>query len=59
MNHLVILPLLGVFASLQLTAQSRDWLRRWWSDYTIILIAALIMALLVARAGALAGAYQR
>ncbi|WP_394730367.1 hypothetical protein [Altererythrobacter sp. GH1-8] len=54
--QIVILPLLGIFASLQLTAQSRDWLRRWWADYTIILVAALIMALLVARAGALAGA---
>ena len=54
--QIVVLPLLGIFASLQLTAQSRDWLRRWWTDYTVVLIAALIMALLVARAGALAGA---
>lgn len=54
--QIVILPLLGIFASMQLTAQSRDWLRKWWFDYTILLIAALVLALLVARAGALAGA---
>ncbi len=54
--QIVVLPVLGIFASLQLSAQSRDWLRRWWTDYTIVLIAALVMALLVARAGALAAA---
>ena len=48
--------MIGILASLQLTAQSRDWLRSWWADYTILLIGALVMAVLVARAGALAGA---
>ncbi len=52
--QIVVLPVLGIFASLQLTAQSRDWLRQWWWDYSVLLIGALIMALLVARAGALA-----
>ncbi|NVE95278.1 hypothetical protein [Altererythrobacter lutimaris] len=54
--QITVLPLLGILASIQLTAQSRDWLREWWWDYTILLVAAFIMALLVARAGALASA---
>ena len=36
--------------------RSRDWLQRWWVDYTLLLIAALAISVFVARAGAVAGA---
>ena len=52
-----VLPaLIGLWATLKLAARSHDWLRRWWSDYALLLGAALILALLVTRAGAVAGA---
>ncbi|WFL78529.1 hypothetical protein P7228_05540 [Altererythrobacter arenosus] len=54
--QIAALPLLGLFASLRLALRSHDWLRRWWIEYTMILLAAFAVSLLVARAGAVAGA---
>lgn len=54
--QIVIPPALGVWVSLKLAGQSREWLRRWWFDYAILLGAALAIAIFVARAGAVAGA---
>ncbi len=51
----VVAPSIGVIAALNLVSRSHDWLRRFWIDYTIVLIAALAVSLLVARAGAVAG----
>ncbi|MEP3051982.1 MAG: hypothetical protein ABJP48_04475 [Erythrobacter sp.] len=54
--HYAVAPLIGIFAVLNLISESRDWLRRFWIDYAIVLIAAFAVSLLVARAGAVAGA---
>lgn len=54
--EVVILPLLGIWASVRLATRNAEWLRRWWIDYAIVLVAALAVTLLVARAGAVAGA---
>jgi hypothetical protein len=47
---------IAIAATRKLAAGSSDWLRRWWQDYALLLCAALAVALLVARAGAVAGA---
>ena len=52
----VIPPLVGLLAALRLAGRSGDWLRCWWQDYAMILAAALLIAVFVARAGAVAGA---
>jgi len=54
--QIVALPLLGLFASVRLALRSHEWLRRWWIDYSLILLSALLVALFVARAGAVAAA---
>lgn len=54
--QIVVPPIFAIIASVKLAAMSRDWLRTWWIDYTIILCAALAIAVLVSRAGAVAGA---
>jgi hypothetical protein len=54
--QIVVPPLIGLAAALQLAAKNGGWLRRWWYDYAIVLAAALALALFVARAGAVAGA---
>jgi hypothetical protein len=53
----ILVPILmGLFACLRLAHQSRQWLRAWWYEYALLLIAALLVATFVARAAALAGA---
>lgn len=47
--RMVVPPLLGFAISLSLFATSRDWLRRWWLDYALLLAAALLVSLFVAR----------
>lgn len=47
-------PLVGLYATIRLVGSSRDWLRRFWFDYALILAAAFLVSLLVARAGAVA-----
>lgn len=54
--QIVVPPIFAILASARLAAQSRDWLRLWWIDYTVLLCGAFVIALLVARAGAVAGA---
>ncbi|MEM6857029.1 MAG: hypothetical protein AAF559_04085 [Pseudomonadota bacterium] len=49
-----VTPLLGLVAAMNLAGRSRDWLRRFWGDYAIILGAAFVISILVARAGAVA-----
>ncbi|NQX93964.1 MAG: hypothetical protein HRT64_03405 [Erythrobacter sp.] len=49
-----ITPLIGLYAAINLAASSRAWLRRFWGDYAMILGAAVVISLLVARAGAVA-----
>lgn len=49
-----VTPLIGLFAAINLTQRSRDWLRQFWRDYAIVLGASLVVALFVARAGAAA-----
>lgn len=56
MLQIVIPPVFAILASAKLAARSSDWLRQWWIDYTILLCGALLIAVLVARAGAVAGA---
>jgi hypothetical protein len=54
--QIAIPPLVALVACLQLAARNGAWLRRWWLDYAIILFAAFVVSLFVARAGAVAGA---
>lgn len=54
--QIVVPPVFAILASLKLAATSRDWLRTWWFDYTLLLCGALVIAVFVARAGATAGA---
>jgi hypothetical protein len=49
-------PAVGLYATLRLANQSSGWLHRFWVDYAFLLACALGVALLVARAGAVAGA---
>ncbi|QFT76495.1 hypothetical protein [Erythrobacter sp. THAF29] len=49
-----VTPVIGLIAAFNLASRSREWLRRFWFDYTLILLAAFIVSLLVARAGAVA-----
>ncbi|QUL37160.1 hypothetical protein [Erythrobacter sp. JK5] len=49
-----VTPVIGLLAAMNLARGSRDWLRRFWSDYALILAAAFLVSLFVARAGAVA-----
>lgn len=54
--QIVVPPVIGLLAVLKLAGQSSGWLRQWWQDYALLLGAALLIAIFVARAGAVAGA---
>jgi hypothetical protein len=54
--QIVVPPLVALLACLRLAGRTSDWLRRFWQEYALVLAAALIIALFVARAGAVAGA---
>ncbi len=41
-------------ATLMLMGRSREWLRRWWSDYALLLGASILLALFVWRSAAFA-----
>lgn len=56
MLGIVLPPAVGLFAALRLAGESRQWLRRFWLDYAALIACALVVALLVARAGAVAAA---
>jgi hypothetical protein len=49
-----VTPVIGLAAAIRLALLARDGTRQFWSDYAIILGGALIVALLVSRAGAVA-----
>ncbi len=49
-----VTPVIALIASINLASRSHDWLRRFWSDYAIILGAALLVSIFVSRAGAVA-----
>ncbi|MEP3422447.1 MAG: hypothetical protein ABJN35_11975 [Erythrobacter sp.] len=49
-----VTPIIACLAAINLATKSRDWLRRFWGDYAIILAAALLISVLVSRAGAVA-----
>ncbi|KWV91505.1 hypothetical protein [Erythrobacter sp. YT30] len=49
-----VTPVIALFALANLIGQSRDWLRRFWTDYALLLVAAFIVSMFVARAGAVA-----
>jgi hypothetical protein len=53
---IIIFPLLGIFASAKLAKNALDARRTCWREYTALLIAAFVIAMLVARAGAMAAA---
>ena len=48
------LPLLGFIAALRLVAPAGDWLRRWWSDYALLMLLATIATAFDARVAAAA-----
>ncbi|RDC61250.1 hypothetical protein HME9302_02471 [Alteripontixanthobacter maritimus] len=52
----IVPPLLGIAAAIKLARQNGGWLARWWLDYAILLVAGLLVAVFVTRAGAVAGA---
>ncbi len=49
-----VTPLIGLAAAFRIARRSHDWLARFWFDYALLLLAALLVALFVARAGAVA-----
>ncbi|MDJ0978355.1 MAG: hypothetical protein QNI87_07445 [Erythrobacter sp.] len=49
-----VTPLIGLYAAINLASRSNAWLGRFWSDYAMILGGSIVIALLVARAGAVA-----
>lgn len=54
--QIAVFPLLGIYASYTLSRSTSGKQRQWWSEYTLLLTAAFLIAMLVARAGALAAA---
>ncbi|MEL7444802.1 MAG: hypothetical protein AAGK02_03195 [Pseudomonadota bacterium] len=52
--HYAVAPVIGLLAALNLASRSSDWLKGWWTEYAIVLGAAILISLLVARAGAVA-----
>lgn len=52
--QIAVTPLIGLVAAMNLAHSSRDWLRRYWGDYTLILVAAFVFALLYTPAGVIA-----
>ncbi len=49
-----VAPIIGIIAAANLANASRDWLRRYWGDYALILTAAFAFSLLYAPAAAVA-----
>lgn len=50
----VIQMLAAIGATLALRMRALDWVRRWWSDYLLLLLAAFALSLFVSRSLALA-----
>ncbi len=49
-----VAPIIGVIAAANLANASRDWLRRYWGDYALILTAAFAFSMLYTPAAAVA-----
>jgi hypothetical protein len=56
MLQITIPPLIALWTSIRLAQSSADWLREFWIDYALLLAAALLISVFVARAGAVTGA---
>ncbi|ANY19174.1 hypothetical protein A6F68_00643 [Tsuneonella dongtanensis] len=54
--QVVIPPMVALVACVKLAGRSGGWLRGWWHDYALVLLAAFAVSLFVVRAGAVAGA---
>lgn len=54
--QITILPLLGLYASVQLARRNSGSASAWWKEYSLLIAAAFLIAMLVARAGAIAAA---
>ncbi|WP_299196007.1 hypothetical protein [uncultured Erythrobacter sp.] len=50
-----VTPAIALVASINLALRSGDWLRAFWRDYAIVLGGALLISILISRAGAVAG----
>ena len=48
------LPMLGFIAALRLVGPAGDWLRRWWSDYALLMLLATVVTAFDARVAAAA-----
>ncbi|GAA4642457.1 hypothetical protein GCM10023115_05830 [Pontixanthobacter gangjinensis] len=48
--------LISLGAALMLFVGSRDWLRQWWGEYAMLLLASIILSVFVWRSAAFAGA---
>ncbi|WP_374531711.1 hypothetical protein [Novosphingobium sp.] len=55
--QMILPPLIGLYAALKLWSRSRDWLRRFWFEYALLLAGSLLLAVFVARASAFACAF--
>jgi len=53
---ILLIPVLGLVAAIALMTRSVGWMRSWWFDYALLLLAAILVAVFVKRAGALAAA---
>ena len=47
-------PLIGIYAATQLARRAHDAMKRFWSDYALILGGALLVSIFVSRTGAVA-----
>lgn len=53
-SQALALPLLGLVAAIRLLAPAGDWLRRWWSDYALLVVLAAMATAFDARVAAAA-----
>ena len=56
MLKLMVPPLAGFWAALRLWRRSAGWLARFWGEYVLLTLGALLLALLVSRSAAFAAA---
>ncbi|WP_235901269.1 hypothetical protein [Pontixanthobacter aquaemixtae] len=45
---------IGLFTAIVLAVRSRDWLRQWWIEYSLLLAASILLSLFVWRSAAFA-----
>lgn len=54
--RLVVPPLMGLYAAVQLWQRSSGWLRRFWREYALIMAGALALGLVVSRSAGFSAA---